>query len=193
MKKWDSKFHNAKTAAMLGDRRYRYVPFHELPRSEQSHARRAYPYKNVGAKYAFVDEHYYYPVKKDGTLASGQRVLAIPYKLLTNDKYMASLGYEVSEGWKGAGKVAHELLCLAKALVARTSFEDWADFNDLPLRTPEQVADAVKQFGFDWVSGEGDADDVDLKSVMELVDDEVWELMRYEVSEILLRKLRRLR
>lgn len=73
----------------------------------------------------------------------------------------------------------------------RMDFEEWADFNDLSLRRPQDVADAVKQFGFDWVSGEDDARDVDLKDVARHVDEEVWELVQYEASQLLLNKLKR--
>lgn len=74
---------------------------------------------------------------------------------------------------------------------ARMDFEEWADFNDLSLRRPQDVADAIKQFGFDWVSGEDDARDVDLRDVAGYVDEEVWDLVQYEASQILLNKLKR--
>jgi len=74
---------------------------------------------------------------------------------------------------------------------ARMDFEEWADFNDLSLRRPQDVADAIKQFGFDWVSGEDDAKDVDLRDVARHVDEEVWDLVQYEASQLLLNKLGR--
>lgn len=88
--------------AIGGDRRYHYVPFFELSMSDQAQARRSYPYKrNVGAKYDFVDEHYLYPVRKNGRLARGRRYLAIPYNLISDPRYMEELGYEVNAGWRG--------------------------------------------------------------------------------------------
>lgn len=100
MKPWDSKFMTAETAKQLGNQRaHEYVAFKDLKPDFQAYAVRAYPHKNVGAKYNFRDEHYYYPVKKDGSLTHGQRVLAIPYDLIKDNEYMASLGYKVKPGW----------------------------------------------------------------------------------------------
>jgi hypothetical protein len=101
MKKWDSKFLSRRDAEMLGSRYLGlgYSPYHELSISDQGIASRMYPHKGVGANYQFVDEHYYYPVTGDGRLYRGgrsvRRVLAIPYRLIVDDGYMASLGYEV--------------------------------------------------------------------------------------------------
>lgn len=119
MKKWDSRFLSAHDAAMLGSRYpgLTYVPFHELSHRDQEIARRMYPYKGTGAKYPFIDEHYFYPAV-NGELYKGgrrvRRVLAIPYKLIMDDAYMASLGYEVNPDWRGAS----EVLKIAKELVA---------------------------------------------------------------------------
>jgi hypothetical protein len=107
IKRWDSAFMDARTAGMLGDKRYSYVPFHDLASTDQSLARRMYPHKAVGAKYNFIDEHYYYPVGKDRRLPTGRggsRVLAIPYKKIVDEAYMASLGYEVNPAWKGGSE-----------------------------------------------------------------------------------------
>jgi len=101
-KKWDNKFHSPRDAKTFGDRRVSaYAPFHELTPSDQRTARRAYPHKSVGAKYDFIDEHYYYPVNKQGALINGRRVLAIPYKQIQDETYMESLGFKVSPKWKG--------------------------------------------------------------------------------------------
>lgn len=114
MKKWDSKFLSRRDAEMLGSRYpgLGYNPYHELGRSDQEIASRMYPNKGVGVKYPFVDEHYYYPVTEGGRLYRGgrsvRRVLAIPYRLIMDDGYMASLGYEVSADWesKDEGQLA---------------------------------------------------------------------------------------
>ena len=118
MKMWDNRFADKYEADLMGSR-YKgihYVPFHELSSRDQQRARSSYPYKNVGAKYNFIDEHYYYPVEADGSLTHrrAQRVLAIPYKLIMDDAYMASLGYEISPKWQAAS----ELVKIAKSLVA---------------------------------------------------------------------------
>ena len=100
---WDgSNFHSAETARQLGDSRFRYVPFHALTANDQRQAVATYVHKSVGGKYDFRDEHYYYPVNKDGrlTTARAQRVLAIPRARLDDDAYMSSLGYEINEGWR---------------------------------------------------------------------------------------------
>ena len=97
--KWDPKFESEDTARVLGDRRFKYVPFHNLDPAAQTEVRRTYPHKSVGAKYDFREEHYYYPLDKAGKLARGRRVLAIPYKLIMDDQYMKSLGYTVNEEW----------------------------------------------------------------------------------------------
>lgn len=123
MKKWDTKFMDAKTAQVLGDRRFGYVAFHELSKENQAIARRAYPHKSVGEKYDFIDEHYYYPVKRDGELGNGQRVLAIPYKLIQDDKYMAKLGYKVNDGRQATATVAKHLVAMAKELTAEPKFK----------------------------------------------------------------------
>lgn len=108
VKKWDLGFMKPHEAAMLGTQHHGigYVPFHQLSYSDQVAARGMYPHKagNVGAKYPFVDEHYYYPVDSEGVLWSGraQRVLAIPYDLIMDEGYMAAIGYKVSPNWKGA-------------------------------------------------------------------------------------------
>ena len=92
---WQPGFH---VEAIAGDRRYHYVPFYELSQEDQRRARRAYPHKS-GGKYAFVDEHYLYPVRKNGKLGHANRELAIPYALIQNDGYMESLGYVERPGW----------------------------------------------------------------------------------------------
>jgi len=97
-KAWDSKFMDPKTAKLLGDSRYIYKPFHELSPADQSVARRAYN-KSPGAKYDFMAEHYHYPIGAKGQLARARRVLAIPYKLIQDDSYMAGLGYRVNMNW----------------------------------------------------------------------------------------------
>ena len=118
MQLWDAKFMDTATAKMLGDRRFNYVPFSRLG-GQQSYARAQYPHKSVGAKYDFIDEHYYYPVDKRGMLptARARRVLAIPIKSINDDKYMASLGYTVNPSWKGAS-IAKRLIALARMITA---------------------------------------------------------------------------
>lgn len=99
MKLWDSKFLDE---AIAGDRRYDYVPFSDLSHKDQHKVKEGnyYPHRSWGAKYYFIPEHYFYPIKKDQTLAEARRVLAIPFKLIQNDNYMKSLGYKVSEEWE---------------------------------------------------------------------------------------------
>ena len=100
LKKWDKGFHSDKDAQLLAtNQKFKYVPFHALSSSDQSTARRMYPHKSVGGKYDFRDEHYYYPVKKDGSLASASRLLGIPLKMIQNDRYMSKLGYKINQGW----------------------------------------------------------------------------------------------
>ena len=117
MKLWDSRFMDSDFAKSFGDRRFNYVPFHELSRQDQEKARRMYVYKGVGAKYPFIDEHYYYPVTIEGVLANARRTLAIPYRLIKDERYMASLGYEVNPDWHG-GSMARDLVGMARDLVA---------------------------------------------------------------------------
>jgi hypothetical protein len=100
VKLWDSKnFLTRDFAEAAGDRRFHYIPFHDLMERDQSTARRAYMHK--GGKYNFIPEHYYYPVTREGRLPfiRARRVLAIPYKKIRDDAYMRSLGYEVNPGW----------------------------------------------------------------------------------------------
>lgn len=98
MKNWHPTFH---TIAVAGNQRYEYVPFHRLTSNDQQTARAAYVYKSVGGKYDFIDEHFVYPVTKDGRLARGRahRELAIPYDKLQDDAFMASLGYTINRAW----------------------------------------------------------------------------------------------
>ena len=97
---WDNRFISPEDARTFGDRRYKYVPFHELNPKAQQEARRAYPYKsNPSQKYDFRDEHYYYPVDKEGNLAKARRTLAIPHKMILDENYMKSLGYQTSSLW----------------------------------------------------------------------------------------------
>jgi hypothetical protein len=104
--KWDNAFMSAQDAAPLGDRRFKYKPYHEFNLSEQNEIRRMYPHGGHGAKYNFVFEHYHYPVGKNGKLGRGRRVLAIPYKLILDESYMAGLGYEVDPAWRGGSQQA---------------------------------------------------------------------------------------
>lgn len=99
VKKWDSHFMDQNTASALGDRRAEYTAFYDLSPQDQAKARHQWPNKSVGAKYDFIDEHYYYPVNMAGQLSNGRRVLAIPYKMIENEQYMASLGYERNEAF----------------------------------------------------------------------------------------------
>jgi len=94
-----SFFKEALGGAIGGDRRYKYVPFHALNRQAQARARSLYPNKRTSAKYDFRDEHYLYPVKKDGSLAFANRSLAIPRAQINDDQFMASLGYVKNPGW----------------------------------------------------------------------------------------------
>lgn len=110
MKMWDSKFLSREEAKMLGTRyaEISYAPFASLSHRDQQQAVAMYPHKagDYGAKYPFIDEHYYYPVDASGALYRGgrraQRVLAIPYKLIQDEEYMKSLGYEISPKWKAS-------------------------------------------------------------------------------------------
>jgi hypothetical protein len=98
IKTWDSGFTDTPVA---GDRRYQHVPFHKLTPVGQNQARGQYPHKSVGAAYDFLDEHYLYPVKQDGSLASARRNLAIPLAKIKNRQYMEGLGYTLNPGWEG--------------------------------------------------------------------------------------------
>lgn len=91
---WQPEF---RTTAIAGDRRYHYVPFHELSSDDQNRARRMYPHRSGGV-YVFVPEHYLYPVTKTGMLSPARRELAIPYALINDKKYMASIGYSARRG-----------------------------------------------------------------------------------------------
>jgi hypothetical protein len=100
MKNWDSAFMSPHEAKLLGDARANaYVAFKDLSSTDQRRAVSQFPHKNVGLKYDFPDEHYYYPVKKDGSLGPGRRVLAIPHAKIMDDEYMSSLGYKIKPGW----------------------------------------------------------------------------------------------
>jgi hypothetical protein len=107
MKPWSPRFISPDFAKAIGEKRrdtreqYNYVPFGQLSPSDRSLARRSYPYKHVGAKYDFADEHYYYPVDEYGELVSGRRCLAIPLKMINDDAAMADLGYTINPEWKG--------------------------------------------------------------------------------------------
>ncbi len=95
--KWSPKF---MVPIQMG--RYKLVPFHQLSPADQSRARSQYPHKSVGAMYDFIDEHYFYPVKKDGTLTTGRgvsRQLAIPHRFIVDAAFMRSLGYRMNPGW----------------------------------------------------------------------------------------------
>jgi len=97
---WDAAFLDS---AVGGDQRYQYVPFYKLSPQAQEQARRAYPNKSPGAKYDFKAEHFFYPVKRDGSLANARRGLAIPRAKLDDDEYMRGLGYTVRAEWKPEG------------------------------------------------------------------------------------------
>lgn len=87
-----------------GDLRYSYVPLSTLSHHDQVRARAAYPHKRVGAKYDFRDEHYYYPVKADGSLARAARNLAIPLAWIKDAAKMRSLGYAApNPAWHESG------------------------------------------------------------------------------------------
>jgi hypothetical protein len=68
------------------------VPFHQLSTVAQILVRARYPHKGGGA-YAFVDEHYFYPVRKNGQLGRACRVLAIPRAMMDDAATMTALGY----------------------------------------------------------------------------------------------------
>lgn len=96
IKKWDSKFYQKVEPK---SRRVReMVPFHKLDAVSQAEARRRY--RGYGAKYDFVTEHFFYPVNAKGQLMNEDRELAIPYNLIQNDDYMASLGYTINPQWE---------------------------------------------------------------------------------------------
>jgi hypothetical protein len=93
--KWDDKnFMSPEEARSMADNRYKYIPFHKLDRKDQDLAKRMYVYHGKAGGIAFSWEHYYYPVKKDGSLASTRRILAIPYKKMNDEVYMKSIGYD---------------------------------------------------------------------------------------------------
>jgi hypothetical protein len=94
VKTWDAQnFLDPATAKLLGDSRFKYVPFHQLSQHDQYQVRHnRYPHKSEGRWGGFADEHYYYPVNKKGQLAVARRTLAISHKAL-NDEYMSTLGY----------------------------------------------------------------------------------------------------
>ncbi|MFQ5339975.1 MAG: hypothetical protein ACE5F6_00355 [Anaerolineae bacterium] len=87
------------TAETFGDRRFHYIPFHDLMEADRRAVRRAYTH--TGGKYAFIHEHYYYPVTRKGRLpfTRSWRVLAIPRKKIEDEAYMRSLGYKVNPNW----------------------------------------------------------------------------------------------
>lgn len=76
-----------------------FAPFHKLSSSAQADAKNAYPKETKGGKYDFAPEHFFYPVKTDGSLGSGNRSLAIPYDKIKDDSYMQSLGYTKRADW----------------------------------------------------------------------------------------------
>lgn len=88
-------------------------------------------------------------------------------------------------------RTAKELVGMARVVLgAAMSFEDWTNLVGLQLRRSQDIADAIKVFGVDWVSGDDDAKQVDLKSVAAMIDNKVWPLIEYEASEMLLKKLK---
>jgi len=97
---WDAAFMSEPIAV---NSRYQYVPFYKLSPQAQAQARSAYPNKSPGAKYDFKAEHYFYPIKRDGSLANATRSLAIPRAKLDDDEYMRGLGYTVRAEWKSEG------------------------------------------------------------------------------------------
>lgn len=100
----DHSVHSSATAKILGSRSRGiadYVPFHRLSSRDQSKVRGMYPYKKTGGKYDFVDEHYFYPVKKDGSLFTGrgaQRVLAFSRQSLVSGD-VEKFGYSKNPSW----------------------------------------------------------------------------------------------
>jgi predicted RNase H-related nuclease YkuK (DUF458 family) len=90
---------------------------------------------------------------------------------------------EIMEGMEG--------ITASSKTAGSMGFDEWADINlENDLRNPEDIADAIKQFGFDWVSGEGDTNDINLKDVASYIDEEVWDLMSGETSQLLINKLK---
>ena len=103
---WDAdNFRDADTAKALGSnyKGISYTPFNKLSKSDQEHASRMFLHKG-GGKYAFKDQHYYYPTDQSGNLYKGgqsvRRVLGIPNAKINDDNYMSSLGYQEAEDWK---------------------------------------------------------------------------------------------
>lgn len=103
-KSLESLFLSAKEAAELGSRSRgiaAYRLFNDLHVEDQRLARSQYPYKSVGAKYDFLDEHYFYPVNKFGRLFSGRgarRVLGLSNKAIVSGE-IEKLGYRKNKGW----------------------------------------------------------------------------------------------
>ena len=118
MKQWDSAFLPPPSGG-----RFRYVPFHQLSQRDQQLARSAYPHKG-GGMYEFADEHYYYPVTRDGRMphTRAHRQLAIPNALIHDDRYMASLGYRKNPGWEGRARHGD-----ARGGLTVADIEQWID------------------------------------------------------------------
>jgi hypothetical protein len=106
------------------DSRFTYVPFHRLLPRDKERARGMYPHKRTGGAYDFRDEHYYYPVKRDGTLPSVRgvpRELAIPLSVIKDDAKMRALGYTLNPGWFSGAVRTEERLRQAKENIASYS------------------------------------------------------------------------
>jgi len=137
--KWSKRFLDADLAGAVGDRRFRYVPFHELTYSDQEKVRHAYVHSS-GGMYNFHAEHYYYPINKKGHLpaARARRFLAIPNKLITDRKFMQSIGYSSpNPGWTGAGGPASPPTKKPTS-AAVEFFYKHAGWSHGPDETPEQ-------------------------------------------------------
>lgn len=121
-----------------------------------------------------------------------------------SDLYQTFVKYRFNEKYRVASKNRKKKMTLSKNqwqnIGKKTgwikkaqfdnTFETWAFQQDISIVTSEDVAQAIKQFGFDWVGGEEDTKSVNLKDINEIITPEIWDLMKYETSQILLDRLR---
>jgi hypothetical protein len=96
MSTWSPSFITANDARMMGDSSLRYVRFEDLDQAEKAEAREMW--ETTPDPYAFIHEHYYYPVSDQG-LEMAPRILAIPEDKIEDAAYMGSLGYEKAPKW----------------------------------------------------------------------------------------------
>jgi hypothetical protein len=101
----ESNVFSSRTANLMGSQArgiIRYVPFHQLSKEDQKRATAKYVHKNAGEMYDFKDEHYFYPIDRNGRLFSGRdarRTLGINQAGIRNEEFMKSIGYQKNPGW----------------------------------------------------------------------------------------------